>query len=112
MRSSNNPESNDFITDTDLQEMGISRDLWEDWYLIMNFLWIGVHETYPQSTMNDNEIIIGNFTISANFIRSSSDSDHVEIELREESGVYFTARYANNPSAIVNSLLGILESLV
>lgn len=109
MRSSSNPESNDYITDTELEDLGISRDLWEDWYLILNFLWVGSQKSYPtQATMGENEILIDNFSITANFVNSG----YVEVELSRDQDVFLVVRYENNPEAVVGSVFAILDSLL
>ena len=107
MRSSQNPESNDFITDQDLEELEVSRDLWEDWYLIMNYLWVGSQQEYPDSIMGENEIHIGPFRISANFVNNS----YVEIALERGEDLYLLVRYENNPEAVVGCVFALLKSL-
>lgn len=109
MRSSNNPESNDYITDTELEDLGISRDLWENWYLILNFLWVGSQRYYPtKATMGENEILIDNFSITANIVNSG----YVEVELSRDQDLFLVVRYENNPEAVVGSVFAILDSLL
>jgi hypothetical protein len=105
--SSNNPESNDFITDTELQDLGISRELWEDWYLIMDHLWVGIQKAYPQTTMGENEIIVDNLIISANFVNST----HVEVDVLVDNTQYLMIRYANDPETVLGCVLAVIGSL-
>ena len=107
MSSSQNPESNDYITEAELEDLGISRTLWEDWYLTMNYLWVGSQREYPESVMGENEIHIGPFKISANFVNNT----YVEILLEKHEDVYLSVRYENNPETLVGCVFAILKSL-
>lgn len=113
--SSEIPESKNYITDSELKQIGVPREIWEDWYLVMNTIWV-VFNKIPsiQSLENvDNEIRFKMNSGSAYTILASMVNNYVEVclmnnEGAESSDPMLTAIYNNSPSAIVSALLGYL----
>ena len=113
--SSEIPESKNYITDSELKQIGVPREIWEDWYLVMNTIWVVFNKISSiQSLENvDNEIRFKtdsgmNYTVSAYMV-----NDYVEVQLMNNNGSalsepMLTAIYNNSPSAIVSALLGYL----
>lgn len=121
--SSEIPESKNYITDSELKQIGVSREIWEDWYLVMNTIWVVFNKISSiQSLENvDNEIRFKtedgmHYTVSASMVNNS----YVEVCLMNNEGAessdhMLTAIYNNSPSAIVSVLLcylGIEEPII
>lgn len=114
--SSEIPESKNYITDSELKQIGVSREIWEDWYLVMDTIWVVFNKISSiQSLENeDNEIRFKTNSGSAYVISASMvNNSYVEVCLMnndgaESSDLMLTAIYNNSPSAIVSALLGYL----
>lgn len=111
--SSEIPGSKNYITDSELKQIGVSREIWEDWYLVMDTIWVVFNKISSiQSLENvDNEIRFKtedgmHYTVSAFMVNNS----YVEVclmnnEGAESSDPMLTAIYNNSPSAIISALL-------
>lgn len=105
--------SKNYITDSELKQIGVSREIWEDWYLVMDTIWVVFNKISSiQSLENvDNEIRFKtedgmHYTVSAFMVNNS----YVEVclmnnEGAESSDPMLTAIYNNSPSAIISALL-------
>ena len=111
--SSEIPESKNYITDSELKQIGVSREIWEDWYLVMDTIWVVFNKISAiQSLENvDNEIRFKTNSGSAYAISASMvNNSYVEVclmnnEGAESSDPMLTAIYKNNHSAIISALL-------
>ena len=81
------------MTDKDWKDVGVRPKLGNEWKLIMDGLWIIAQAEFGKKAVNaNNEIHIGKWKITANFINSS----YISVVLKYGDEERLEIRHANN----------------
>ena len=103
---SQDTNSKNHISDTELQELGISRELWEDWYSVMDNLYVVGQHLYPGKITNqENELVMEDLGITASFVNGG----HIEVTVTKGEIGYLTVRYNNNIPTIVSAVYAVVQ---
>lgn len=105
MDSSNN-QSKNYISDQELLKIGITRDLWESWYDVMDNLYVVGQHLYPEKITNiENDLYINEAQISGSFV----DGDHIEISVFKNEIKYVSIRYNQNIPTVVSAVYAVVQ---
>jgi len=108
MSSSKKKGSKNHISDIELEEAGITRELWETSHTIMHELTVAALEAYPtEFGIIGNSFYIGNCVVGAHFV----DNGTIEIEVTIGRDVFLLVRYENNLPTVISIVLAVIESI-
>jgi hypothetical protein len=108
MSSSKKKGSKNYISDTELDEAGITRELWETSHTIMHELTVAALEAYPtEFGIISNSFYVGNCVVGAHFV----DNGTIEIEVTIGHDVFLLVRYENNLPTVISVVLAVIESI-
>jgi hypothetical protein len=108
MSSSKNKGSRNYISDIELSEAGITRELWETSHTIMHELTVAALEAYPMEFgVIEKSFYVGNCVVGAHFV----DNGTIEIEVTIGRDVFLLVRYENNLPTVINIVLAVIESI-
>ena len=108
MSSSQKKGSNNYISDKELEAIGITRALWETSHLVMHELTVAALEAYPtEFGVIENSFYVGNCVVGAHFV----DNGTIEIEVTIGRDVFLLVRYENNLPTVVSIVLAVIESI-
>jgi hypothetical protein len=108
MSSSKNKGSRNYISDIELEEAGITRELWETSHTIMHELTVAALEAYPMEFgVIEKSFYVGNCVVGAHFV----DNNTIEIEVTIGHDVFLLVRYENNLPTVINIVLAVIESI-
>lgn len=98
------------ITDQDLQELGISKPLFDEWLQCMKGIMIHFRIAYGREFKQregSNDLIFRDWTISAGIVNDS----FVEITAIKGDTEMMTIRHHDNLPALIHSLETIIQSI-
>jgi hypothetical protein len=102
---STNKQSKNYISDSELSEIGVQRDLWESWYEVMDNLYVVGQHLYPEKITNiENDLYINETQISGSFI-----GDHIEVSVSKGEIQYMTIRYSQNLPTVVSAVYAVVQ---
>lgn len=105
---SSNPASVSFMSDEDLKDMGITRDLWDLWYAAMSALYAVGLQQYPAETAQvENNINIGDIEISANFVNGG----WIEVSVAQSSTDHLSMRHRGNLELLIGVVFAMVQDL-
>jgi hypothetical protein len=108
MSSSKNKGSRNYISDIELEEAGITRELWETSHTIMHELTVAALEAYPMEFgVIEKSFYVSNCVVGAHFV----DNGTIEIEVTIGHDVFLLVRYENNLPTVINIVLAVIESI-
>lgn len=106
---SKSQESRNYISEENLVELGVSRELWESWYYVMDSIYAVGQHLYPDKISNiENIVRIGDSSISGTL---SHSQDHIELKVSKEGIQYLSIRYNNNIGSVVSAIFAIVQDL-
>ena len=96
------------LSKEELKELGISKELWNDWKKVMNALWTATNSIDPNNVVNDGENSIvwqpymnAKWKISCNFINNS----WLRIDASKNDKDILTIRYDGDVQRIVKVVM-------
>lgn len=102
------------MTDDELNELNISRELWNYWREIMNALWQSLAAIDPANTKNDGEngIVVKSFKgqywkVHCNFVNKK----FLQVEAELEGETILQIRFTNNPYVIQRIVTYLIYSV-
>ena len=102
---STNKQSKNYISDSELSEIGVQRDLWESWYEVMDNLYVVGQHLYPEKITNiENDLYINETQISGSFI-----GDHIEVSVSKGEIQYMTIRSSQNLPTVVSAVYAVVQ---
>jgi hypothetical protein len=108
MTDSSNPASASFMSEEDLKDMGITRSLWDTWYSAMSALYAVGLQQYPSETaQTENNINIGDASISANFINGG----WIEVSVAKGDVDHLSMRHEGNMELLIGVVFAMVQSL-
>jgi hypothetical protein len=108
MTDSSNPASASFMSDEDLKDMDITRSLWDTWYSAMSALYAVGLQQYPSETAQiENNINIGDASISANFINGG----WIEVSVAKGDVDHLSMRHEGNMELLIGVVFAMVQSL-
>ena len=108
MTDSSNPASASFMSDEDLKDMDITRSLWDTWYSAMSALYAVGLQQYPSETaQTENNINIGDASISANFINGG----WIEVSVAKGDVDHLSMRHEGNMELLIGVVFAMVQSL-
>jgi len=108
MTDSSNPASASFMSDEDLKDMGITRSLWDTWYSAMSALYAVGLQQYPSETSQvENNINIGDASISANFVNGG----WIEVSVAKGDVDHLSMRHEGNMELLIGVVFAMVQSL-
>ncbi len=108
MTDSSNPASASFMSEEDLKDMGITRSLWDTWYSAMSALYAVGLQQYPSETAQiENNINIGDISISANFVNGG----WIEVSVAKGDVDHLSMRHEGNMELLIGVVFAMVQSL-
>lgn len=93
------------ITEKELQQMGISKNLWSNWKETMNCLWAMAKKQFPHAQNSENGIHIDQWCVQANFINNK----YIEVVAEKDDKQMMTIRLNNNLPTIVHCIYLLIK---
>lgn len=93
------------MTETELQELGISRNLWNEWQETMNALWSMARTKFNGVENVTNTIVIGKWIIKANFVNGK----FIEVVAEKDEEERISVRLKNNLPVVVHSIYLLIK---
>jgi hypothetical protein len=96
MSISENKNDLSYMSDKSLKDIGISRKLWEDWYMVMNILFNNFNRDFNGITNKENALFIKDYEITARFVNSS----YIEVCVNKKDMELLSVRLTDNMNEI------------
>ena len=93
------------ITETELLELGISQNLWNNWKETMNCLWSMAKKTFPVAKNGGNVIQIDQWQVQANFMNNK----YIEVVAEKDDKQMMSIRLNNNLPTIVHCIYLLIK---
>ena len=93
------------ITETELLELGISRNLWNSWKETLNCLWSMAKKQFPAAKNCENSIQINEWQVQANFVNNK----FIEVTAEKDHKQMMCIRLSNNLPTIVHCIYLLIK---
>lgn len=104
--NSNDKNSKNHVSDESLLDLGVTRDLWESWYEVMDNLYVVGQHLYPGEIKNiENDLTIGDLVISGSF----SNEEFIEVSVSKDDIDYLLIRYNENIPTVVSAVYAVVQ---
>ena len=104
--NSNDKNSKNHVSDESLLDLGVTRDLWESWYEVMDNLYVVGQHLYPGEIKNiENDLTIGDLVISGSF----SNEEFIEVSVSKDDIDYLLIRYNENIPTMVSAVYAVVQ---
>jgi len=104
--NSNDKNSKNHVSDESLLDLGVTRDLWESWYEVMDNLYVVGQHLYPGEIKNiENDLTIGDLVISGSF----SNEEFIEVSVSKDDIDYLLIRYNENTPTVVSAVYAVVQ---